>query len=138
HNGVDHVERMPALDATCEAYLRSLALPARFALYAGALDARKNVEAIVAACAQTRTPLVLIGQSWFGRGPIEQRIARARADGADIRPLGYQSEALFCELIRRARVFVFPSRYEGFGLPPLEAMWLGTPAIVSNRGSLPA
>ena len=39
--------------------------------------------------------------------------------------------------MRRARVFVFPSRYEGFGLPPLEAMRLGVPTVVSTEGALP-
>jgi glycosyltransferase involved in cell wall biosynthesis len=44
---------------------------------------------------------------------------------------------VFFALMKRAQVFVFPSRFEGFGLPPLEAMWLGTPTIVSNAGALP-
>src|SRR5205814_10273483 len=81
--------------------------------------------------------LVLVGQRWFGSGPLERRIAQLRDGGLDLRPLGYQPPELFYELIRRAALLVFPSRYEGFGLPPLEAMRLGVPAVVSNAGSLP-
>ncbi|MFZ5469884.1 MAG: glycosyltransferase family 4 protein [Myxococcota bacterium] len=139
HHGVDHVGRVPALDATSEAYLRALTLPERYVLYAGSLDARKNVGIVLDALlrlGKERT-LVLVGQSWFGAGPTEQRIAELRADGYDVRPLGYQGEPVFYELMRRAAVFVFPSRYEGFGLPPLEAMSLGVPTIVSNAGALP-
>ncbi|RJS15635.1 glycosyltransferase family 1 protein [Corallococcus sp. H22C18031201] len=141
HNGVDHVVA-PRLDATSEDFLRALALPKDFVLYAGSLDVRKNVELVLDALERLQArgrcvPLVLAGQSWFGSGRVESRIARMRAEGLDVRALGYQSDAVFYELMRRAAVFVFPSRYEGFGLPPLEAMHLGTPTIVSNAGALP-
>jgi glycosyltransferase involved in cell wall biosynthesis len=142
HLGTDHVDAVPRLDAAGEAYLRSLGLPAQYVLYAGALDARKNVELVLDACERLRNrgrPITvgLVGQSWFGAQPLEQRIARMRSEGFDLRPLGYQASPLFYELIRRAAVFVFPSRYEGFGLPPLEAMRLGVPTIVSTAGALP-
>jgi len=140
HNGVDHVDA-ERLDLTGEAFVRALALPRDFVLYAGSLDVRKNVGLVLDALerlrAQGRTvPLVLAGQSWFGSGPVETRVGRMRAEGFDIRPLGYQSAPVFYELMRRAALFVFPSRGEGFGLPPLEAMRLGTATIVSNAGSL--
>ncbi|MDC0709389.1 glycosyltransferase family 1 protein [Stigmatella sp. ncwal1] len=141
HNGVDHVVAEP-LDKTGEALMHTLALPRDFVLYAGSLDVRKNVGLVLDALERLRArgrqvSLVLAGQSWFGSGPVELRVERMRAKGFDIRPLGYQSAPVFYELMRRAAVFVFPSRGEGFGLPPLEAMHLGTPAIVSNAGSLP-
>ena len=60
-----------------------------------------------------------------------------RGAGYDIRNLGFQPEALLHTLMERATVFVFPSRGEGFGLPPLEAMALGTPVVVSTAGALP-
>jgi glycosyltransferase involved in cell wall biosynthesis len=141
HNGVDHVGGQ-ALDATGQAFLKALALPERYVLYAGSLDVRKNVGLVLDALERLweegrPAALVMAGQSWFGSGPVESRVARMRAMGHDIRTLGYQSEPVFYELMRRARVFVFPSRYEGFGLPPLEAMRLGTPAIVSTAGATP-
>ncbi|WP_224243665.1 glycosyltransferase family 4 protein [Hyalangium gracile] len=141
HNGVDHVDA-EHLDLTGEAFVRALALPRDFVLYAGSLDVRKNVGLVLDALERLRArgrsaSLVLAGQSWFGSGAVEMRVGRMRAEGFDIRPLGYQSAPVFYELMRRAALFVFPSRGEGFGLPPLEAMRLGTATIVSNAGSLP-
>jgi glycosyltransferase involved in cell wall biosynthesis len=64
-------------------------------------------------------------------------VLRLKERGVDVRPLGYLDDPVFYALMRRAGVFVFPSRSEGFGLPPLEAMQLGVPTIVSNVSSLP-
>lgn len=141
HNGVDHVADHP-LDAIGAEYLDSLGLPERFVLYAGALDVRKNVSRVLDACVALKeagrpVTLVLAGQSWFGSGPVEKRVAELRAQGLDLRPVGFQPAEVLYALMARASAFVFPSRYEGFGLPPLEAMWFGTPAIVSTAGSLP-
>ena len=140
-NGVDHVDA-PALDADGEDFLRALGLPKDYVLYAGSLDVRKNVDLVLDAqerlAARGRPfTLVLAGQGWYGSGKVETRIARLRAEGLDVRALGYQPPPVFYALMRRAALFVFPSRYEGFGLPPLEAMRLGTPTIVSTAGSLP-
>ena len=139
HNGVDHVQPR-ALDAVSQAWLRSLGLPERWILFAGALDARKNLQLVLEALERlgTRAPtLVLAGQRWYGSGAIERRIGVLRAVGLDIRPLGYLAEPLLWALMAAAPVFVFPSRDEGFGLPPLEAMALGTPVVVSNAAALP-
>lgn len=141
-HGLDHVDRVPPADPISLQWLDALGLPSTFALYAGALDARKNVELVVRAVERlfeqgTRVTLVLAGQRWFGASGIEREISRARDRGVDVRPLGYLPESLFYALMKRAAVFVFPSRYEGFGLPPLEAMHLGVPTIISNVGALP-
>ena len=64
-------------------------------------------------------------------------VASLRAQGLDIRTLGYLEAPLFYALMKRAGAVVFPSRYEGFGLPPLEAMRLGVPTVVSTCGALP-
>lgn len=141
HNGVDHVD---AVKATVEdmAFLEALNLPEHYALYAGSLDVRKNVQLVLDACERLyqqgqRLTLVLLGQSWFGSSVVEKRIERLRTQGLDLRVLGYQPETVFYEVMRRASVFLFPSRYEGFGLPPLEAMRLGVPTVVGRAGSLP-
>jgi glycosyltransferase involved in cell wall biosynthesis len=142
HHGVDHIDRVPPPDATTEAWIDALGLTSPWVLYAGALDARKNVELVLDAVGRLndggrRVSLVLAGQRWFGAGRIEQRVLALKARGVDVRPLGYLDERVFYALMRRAGVFVFPSRYEGFGLPPLEAMHLGVPTVVSTEGSLP-
>lgn len=141
-HGVDHVERLARPDATTVKWLDALGLPQRFVLYAGALDARKNVELVLSACERLYdegrpVTLVLAGQRWFGSGSVEAKVARLKAKGLDLRLLGYLEASVFYALMRRAGVFVFPSRYEGFGLPPVEAMALGVPTIVSTAGSLP-
>ncbi len=142
--GVDHVDAWAgqAPDEATERFLRALALPRDYVLYAGSLDVRKNVGLVLDALERLRAAgrpasLVLAGQRWFGSGNAEARIERMRAEGHDIRPLGYQEAPVFYALMRRAAVFVFPSRMEGFGLPPLEARRLGVPTIVSDAGALP-
>lgn len=142
HNGVDHVYRVPPLDEAGRAWLEGLALPERFVLYAGALDVRKNVATVLEAVDRLRSAgepptLVLVGQRWFGSGPVERRVAELTARGVDVRPLGYLEAPRLYGLMRRASAFVFPSLYEGFGLPPLEAMALGVPTVVSGEGALP-
>ncbi|MCA2976795.1 MAG: glycosyltransferase family 4 protein [Myxococcaceae bacterium] len=141
-HGVDHVTTVAAPDATTVAWLDALGLPEPFVLYAGALDARKNVELVLAAVERLheggrRPTLVLAGQRWFGSGRVEREILRLKARGLDVRHLGYLDDPVFFALMRRAGVFVFPSRAEGFGLPPLEAMRLGVPTIVSDAAALP-
>lgn len=141
HHGVDHVEQaMP--DRITTQWVEALGLSAPWVLYAGSLDARKNVQLVLAAVerlSQRGRPvtLVLAGQRWFGSRPLEMQAQRLRERGVDIRLLGYLAEPAFYALMRQASVFVFPSRYEGFGLPPLEAMRLGVPTIVSTEGALP-
>lgn len=142
HLGVNHVDRLATTDAITEQWLDTLGFHSPWVLYAGALDARKNVELVLKAVEQLRdkgTPvtLVLAGQRWFGAGAIETAIRQAQARGVDVRPMGYLEDVAFYGLMRRASAFVFPSRYEGFGLPPLEAMRLGVPTIVSTEGALP-
>jgi glycosyltransferase involved in cell wall biosynthesis len=142
HHGADHVDRVPPPDPKGEAFLRELRLPNEFVLYAGSLDARKNVGLLLDAAGRLKSagrPIttVVVGQKWFGAEAAERGSAEAVADGNDVRVLDYLSDSLFYALMRKASVFVFPSLYEGFGLPPLEAMRLGVPVVCSNAGALP-
>ena len=123
-------------------WLRKRCLPTRFILYAGTIEPRKNVEGLLAAYARldriTRQacPLVLAGQQGWGMPPIAGLIeAYHLAD--HVRVLGHVDEETLAYLYAGANMMVWPSFYEGFGLPPIECMACGTPVITSNAGSLP-
>ncbi|HQR54143.1 MAG TPA: glycosyltransferase family 1 protein [Burkholderiales bacterium] len=114
----------------------------RFVLGVGTLEPRKNLEAIVHAYSAMpesyrRTyPLVLVGaKGWLTSG-LEAAL-RPLVDKGHALPLGYVSDQSLAALYSSAHVLVYPSLYEGFGLPPLEAMASGTPVIASSRASLP-
>jgi glycosyltransferase involved in cell wall biosynthesis len=79
--------------------------------------------------------LVLGGSDWHGAEAIHAAI-RQSPFARDIRRLGFVPDAALPELYRAADAFVYPSLYEGFGMPPLEAMACGCPSICSRRGSL--
>lgn len=117
-------------------------LPERFILFVGTLEPRKNLLTLLKAYAQfrhqTKTDykLVVAGSTGWLYQPVF----------AAVEELGLQNDVFFPGFIpedelplwyNTADVFVYPSLYEGFGLPPLEAMACGTPVIVSNASSLP-
>jgi glycosyltransferase involved in cell wall biosynthesis len=110
-----------------------------YALYAGSVAPRKNLGRVISAYERVRErlgsehELVVVGASSFhfsGNGETSGNVE-------GVRMLGYVSDDDLAALYSGARVFVFPSLYEGFGLPPLEAMSCGTPVITSNTTSLP-
>lgn len=138
HHGIDHVLREEEADAARVA-LDAMALPERPVVYAGSLDVRKNVALVLDALELLgpTVPLVLVGQRWFGSGPVERRLEDLQRRGFDVHAVGHQSSGVYRELLRRAGAFAFPSLAEGFGLPPLEAMALGVPVVISDAGALP-
>jgi len=112
-------------------------LPEEFYLYLGTLEPRKNVAGLIAAFEKIggRTGLVIAG----GKGWLYRRIfSRAAASPARdrIKFLDYVDEADKPALYAAALALVYPSFYEGFGLPPLEALAAGTPVIASHASSL--
>ena len=117
-------------------------LPRGFILFVGTLEPRKNVPTLIKAYYQLRqetavdVPLILVG----GKGWIYDDIF-ATIDALNLREHVRHLSGIFDEqlahLYHAAGVLVTPSHYEGFGLPALEAMNCGCPAVVSNRGSLP-
>jgi glycosyltransferase involved in cell wall biosynthesis len=121
-------------------------LPENFVLYLGGYDIRKNISALlhaftwVSATLQDNYPLVLAGQlpkvetSLF---PDPLRIARELGIEKYIVTPGWIAEEDKPLLYSAATVFVYPSRYEGFGLPVLEAMACGTPVVTTDAASLP-
>jgi glycosyltransferase involved in cell wall biosynthesis len=100
-----------------------------YVLLVGAIETRKNPLAAAAAAREVGRPLVVAG-------PIRDRaLARKLGEaGADLR--GYVSRAELAELYRSAACLVFPSRYEGFGLPVIEAMASGTPVVAAPDAAL--
>lgn len=115
-------------------------LPARFVLYLGTLEPRKNIPSLIRAFSAIaeRIPhhLVIAGTP----GWLMQEIIKATAASPvskRIHLVGFVSEQEKAALYASADLFVYPSFYEGFGFPPLEALLHGTPVITSNNSSLP-
>ena len=118
-----------------------------FLLYAGNIRRHKNVPRLVEAFAVVRDQLaahptykdlrlVIIGDTISQHPAVRQTVIKSRVEHA-VRFLGFVPfETLRC-FYETAAAFVFPSRYEGFGLPPLEAMACGSPVVASNVSSLP-
>lgn len=114
----------------------------RFLLCVGTFEPRKNLElAIVAYASMPQAfrrahPLVLVGMHGWLTSRLEA-LLHPLVETGEARPLGYISDDALVALYASALALVYPSVYEGFGLPPLEAMACGTPVIASNRASLP-
>jgi glycosyltransferase involved in cell wall biosynthesis len=112
-----------------------------YILSVGTIEPRKNFCTLIRAFAQLkranracRHRLVLAGATWTG-GDLLRRVAAEEAVSDDVIFLGYGERLEL--LYNGAAMFVFPSTYEGFGLPPLEAMACGVPVIASNATSIP-
>jgi len=113
-----------------------------FVLYAGNVKPHKNLERLIDAFHLVRKSgldhlkLVLIGDEISKYAALRRAVHRHQLHQY-VRFLGYVPEETLAVMYRLAGVFVFPSLYEGFGLPPLEAMASGTPVVTSNVSSLP-
>ncbi len=116
-------------------------VPERYFLYVGTVQPRKNLVRLIEAFAQSSEAmpdpptLVIAGKRGWLTEAIEQQ-ARQQAPGR-VRFVGYVPDADMPALYSGALAFVFPSLYEGFGMPVLEAMACGTPVLTSNTSSLP-
>lgn len=117
-------------------------MPAEFILHVGTIEPRKNIVHLIRAFAQAKRAahlphqLVLVGARGWKYTEIDQTIAQENVVNDVIFP-GYVPQDELPAWYRAAELFVYPSLYEGFGLPPLEAMASGTPVITSNAASLP-
>jgi glycosyltransferase involved in cell wall biosynthesis len=118
-----------------------------FLLYAGAIRPHKNVVRTIEAFSALKTELekeqklldlklIIIGDDLSGHPGLRRTVVRSGVQN-DVRFLGFVPIEVLRIFYDVAKVFVFPSLYEGFGLPPLEAMAHGTPVITSNTSSLP-
>jgi glycosyltransferase involved in cell wall biosynthesis len=114
----------------------------RYLLSVGTLEPRKNMQATIAAYARlpeavrSAHPLVVAGMKGWRTSALEQLLDPLVQSG-QVRMLGYLSREDLATVTAGASTMVYPSIYEGFGLPPLEAMACGVPPITSDRSSLP-
>ncbi len=143
HHGVDHGRFFPVVHEIAKANgTNHFGLRRPFFLYVARLEhPAKNHLRLIGAFekfkAETKSPwqLVLAGNDWHGAEKIHGAIRQSHFKN-DILCLGFVPEAELPLLYRAADVFVYPSLYEGFGFPPLEAMACGCPVLCSTRGAL--
>ena len=118
-----------------------------FLLYAGRISSHKNVVRMIEAFSALKTELerdqaypdlklIIIGDDLSGNPDLRRTVVRSGVQH-DVRFLGFVPIEVLRIFYDEAKIFVFPSLYEGFGLPPLEAMAHGTPVVTSNVSSLP-
>ena len=131
----------PLAPAETIATRRRLEVEDQFLLFVGTIEPRKNLQTLLSAFEEVlarterRTQLVVVGrEGWKMKGwsrSLRQDVARER-----VRWLGYLTDEDVCALYSSATAFVYPSIYEGFGLPPLEAMQAGAPVVASDIQSI--
>ena len=128
--------------ATIEALKRRLGIAHRYVLCVGRVNPRKNLTGVLRAFERIRpqlaepTQLVIAGPRDYRADELDRAIARSPCR-TDVLRVGYVSDDHLPTLFSGAAVFVYPSFFEGFGLPPLEAMVCGVPVICSGVTSLP-
>ncbi|MBW8877987.1 MAG: glycosyltransferase family 4 protein [Acidobacteria bacterium] len=138
--GIDP-EFRPGEPAEIAATRAELGAPEGYVLFVGTLEPRKNVGILIDAWEMLRAedprllPLVLAGPSGWGSERLARRIQALAPLG--VQSLGRVERSRLVRLFQAARVFVYPSLYEGFGFPAAEALACGVPVVASNSSSLP-
>ncbi len=144
HNGCEaQFTPQPASDHEAETIKQKFGIARDYLLAVGSLQPRKNLIRLLKAYAMLRTQqsgfqlqLVIVGrQLWLYKEVLRE--IKQQNFAADVIVTGYASDEDLPALYRSAVALVYPSLFEGFGLPPLEAMACGTPVITSNSSSLP-
>ncbi|MEB0047074.1 MULTISPECIES: glycosyltransferase family 1 protein [unclassified Pseudomonas] len=133
----------PREPETIDAVLKAHGVDARdYFLCVGTLEPRKNLTLALRAHARLtqadrqRFPLLIVGMAGWRRDQFSAELAKALAAG-HVCLLGYLPDEQVAQLLAGARALIFPSLYEGFGLPVLEAMASGTPVILSRFSAMP-
>jgi glycosyltransferase involved in cell wall biosynthesis len=143
YNAIDERFLAPADAERMDLVKQRYQLDHPFVLYVGNIKPHKNIERLIDAFGRARSrgcpddvKLVIIGDEISKYPGLRQSVHKHKLD-KHVRFLGFQPMETLAAFYRLARAFVFPSLYEGFGLPPLEAMACGTPVVTSNVSSLP-
>jgi glycosyltransferase involved in cell wall biosynthesis len=147
YNAVDRIFLDDPLPLDADRILERHAVNSPYVLYAGNINPRKNLPRLIEAFAVAKAELanhpelsqlklLVIGEALGHHADLRNAVIRARVR-EDVRFLGFVPRPVLRVFYSRARAFLFPSLYEGFGLPPLEAMAHGTPVLTSNVSSLP-
>lgn len=133
----------PRDEAETNKQLLPLGLQAnKYTLFTGSIEPRKNIATLLDAyeklpkALKMEYPLVIAGFKGWGSEVLHQRFDKAQREGW-LKYLGYVPSETLPYLFSGAKTFLFPSLYEGFGLPVLEALASGTPVVCSNSSSLP-
>lgn len=124
-----------------ENFKKKLELPDNFILAVGTLEPRKNISTLIRSFVVIKRKypdykLVIVGKKGWKYNQIEATLKQFELEKEVIFP-GYLDDHELRKMYALAKVFVFPSLYEGFGIPPLEAMASGCPVVSSNVASLP-
>lgn len=141
HEGIDRKFKKVTDLSILESVKRKYNLPEKFLLYLGNIEPRKNIETLISAFESVSkkhpdVKLILAGSpSWKYKAVFKK--AKHSSAANKIIFLGYIEAKDKAAIYSLAHIFVYPSFYEGFGLPPLEAMACETPTIASNTASLP-
>ncbi len=141
HPGVPDLPRLS--DTEVEDALRRLLPPGtgRYCMAVGTAEPRKDLPGLVrafgeVAASYSDVSLVLAGPPGWGEAALEEAVAASPARGRIVRT-GWLDDADLAALFGQATVLTFPSLYEGFGFPPLQAMRAGVPVVATRAGSLP-
>ncbi|MGB6429624.1 MAG: glycosyltransferase family 1 protein [Candidatus Acidiferrales bacterium] len=147
YNAVDDLLLREPAPADADTILARHDITGPYVLYAGNIKPQKNLPRLIEAFAVAKgeladdpryaqLKLLLIGDAQTEQSDLRRAVVRSRVRG-DVRFLGFVPQTVLRVFYARAAAFLFPSLYEGFGLPPLEAMAHGTPVLTSNVSSLP-
>lgn len=134
YSGVDHIDDTISLED------RQRFIPNPYLLFVGTVEKRKNLPTAVRAfeLAKSKFPdlhFVIVGTNGYKHQEIDEVIHRSRY-AKHIHRIGFVLQDDLLHLYRNAELLLFPSLYEGFGFPILEAMRLGCPVVTSNRGAM--
>ena len=142
HNGVSGQFQPVEDEAELEAVRRRYGLPESFALWVGDFRPNKNLEFLVSSWTAVEQALespLALAMAGTQEGEFRKIVREVQRRGLKDRVVfpGFIRDVDLAAVYSAAKVFVFPSLYEGFGLPPLESMACGTPCVVSNSSALP-